>query len=239
MASRSVQQLCRAAFSLAARASSSSSGALEGLASPSAGIAASLVRSLGTAPVLRELARGMRTSTWSAAAVAAEPPAGINPLQQAPAPGGAAQPLGALPAAPAAEEPAVARAVARGLKISPIKLNMGMHIEDALIQCRISPKKSAKMCEHVLTAARANAVNNHGLDETRLCVGEAYVGKGDHLKRISVHGRGRSGQRLRYRAHLTVVLAEGDTPRRTQVVPMLPERQRWLQGRRPWPTQRA
>ena len=30
------------------------------------------------------------------------------------------------------------------------------------------------------------------------------MGKGSHLKRISMHGRGRSGQRLRYRSHLTV-----------------------------------
>lgn len=33
---------------------------------------------------------------------------------------------------------------------------------------------------------------------------EAWVGKGQHLKRISMHGRGRSGRRLRYRSHLTV-----------------------------------
>lgn len=33
---------------------------------------------------------------------------------------------------------------------------------------------------------------------------EAWVGKGQHLKRVSLHGRGRSGQRLRYRSHLTV-----------------------------------
>jgi hypothetical protein len=33
---------------------------------------------------------------------------------------------------------------------------------------------------------------------------EAWVGKGVHLKRTSMHGRGRSGQRLRYRSHLTV-----------------------------------
>lgn len=33
---------------------------------------------------------------------------------------------------------------------------------------------------------------------------EIYVGRGTHLKRTSVHGRGRSGVRLRYRSHLTV-----------------------------------
>jgi len=38
---------------------------------------------------------------------------------------------------------------------------------------------------------------------------EAWVGKGSHLKRISMHGRGRSGRRLRYRSHLTVRGGEG------------------------------
>lgn len=33
---------------------------------------------------------------------------------------------------------------------------------------------------------------------------EAWVGSGSHLKRISMHGRGRSGGRARYRSHLTV-----------------------------------
>ena len=57
------------------------------------------------------------------------------------------------------------------------------------------------------------------------------MGKGTHLKRVSLHGRGRSGVRHRYRSHLTVVLAESDTPRRTRVVPMLAERRKWLAGR--------
>lgn len=33
---------------------------------------------------------------------------------------------------------------------------------------------------------------------------EAWVGQGQHLKRISMHGRGRSSRRLKYRSHLTV-----------------------------------
>ena len=32
----------------------------------------------------------------------------------------------------------------------------------------------------------------------------AFVGKGQHLKRTKVHGRGRSGKMNKYRAHLTV-----------------------------------
>ncbi len=106
--------------------------------------------------------------------------AGINPLQQMPGPAGAASPLSFVPEGAAAGSDArrTARAFARNLHISPRKLNMfaslirGLHVEDALIQCRVSVKKSAKMCEVALSAARANAVNNHGLDGDKLRVGE-------------------------------------------------------------------
>lgn len=95
-----------------------------------------------------------------------------------------------------------------------------MHLEDALIQCRMSPKKSAKICEkvggesrragasvaavprnaavprhmpycghitlyfhtiQVLLSAKANAMNNHGLDESRLTVGECRHCAHKHL----------------------------------------------------------
>ena len=32
----------------------------------------------------------------------------------------------------------------------------------------------------------------------------AFVGKGTHLKRLKIHGRGKAGNMLRYRSHLTV-----------------------------------
>lgn len=122
--------------------------------------------------------------------------------------------------------------MARNLAISPQKLNdfakvvRGLHVEDALIQCAVSPKKAARLVHKALQSAKANAVNNHGLQPERLRVAEAWVGSGSHLKRISMHGRGRSGRRLRYRSHLTVVLREEERePRmRTKIIPMLAER---------------
>lgn len=124
------------------------------------------------------------------------------------------------------------RATSRNLSISPRKLNdfakvvRGLAVQDALIQCSVSPKKSAKIVEKTLLSAKANAVNSHGMEPERLRVVEAWVGKGQHLKRISMHGRGRSGQRLRYRSHLTVVLREEQTEpqRRVRITPMIMER---------------
>lgn len=59
------------------------------------------------------------------------------------------------------------------------------------------------------------------------------MGKGQHLKRTSMHGRGRSGRRLKYRSHLTVLLREEEVAprRRTKVIPMLMERERFWRMR--------
>lgn len=85
----------------------------------------------------------------------------------------------------------------------------------------------------VIHSARANATHNHGLDPDRLLVGkwwcispfsvchyilllapvflsiaEAFLGKGQYLKRVSYHAKGRSGIRERPRCRLTVVVRE-------------------------------
>jgi large subunit ribosomal protein L22 len=127
-----------------------------------------------------------------------------------------------------------AHAVLRGARIGPRKLNSfvdvirGVHIDDALIQCKIHNKKAARLTEKLLESARANAVNNHGLDGSQLMVDQAWVGKGQYLRRVSIHGRGRSGVMHKTRSHLTVVLKEEDNvPRKVKVMPMVQERSKW------------
>lgn len=77
----------------------------------------------------------------------------------------------------------------------------------------------AKWCLQLLLSARDNAVKDKGLDADKLRVDRAFVGKGRHLKRISMHARGRSATRLKYHAHLTIILAEGPLKRVTQFRP--------------------
>lgn len=159
-----------------------------------------------------------------------QPPT-LNPLQQAPSPG-----PNSLPSIDSSSSagPGKAFAIARNISISPRKLNMfakvlrGLRVDDALIQCQMHPKKSASICQKVLLSAKANAVHNHGLLGDSLLVDEAWVGKGTHLKRTALHGRGRSGKMMKYRSHLTVVLREVNLPpRKTRVIPMVLERQKW------------
>jgi len=126
--------------------------------------------------------------------------------------------------------PGMALCKARNLKISPQKLNdfckiiRGLRLDEAIMQCGVSPKKAARLVRMGLRSAKANAVNNHGLDGEKLSVYEAIVGKGTHLKRIKIHGRGRSGKMSRYRSHLTVKLQEKEVPRKMHVKKTMFER---------------
>lgn len=81
------------------------------------------------------------------------PAAGINPLMQTPAPVSAGS--ASTQQVAAAQPNRTAQAVLRKTKISPKKLNefarliRRMHIDDALVQCQVAPKKAAKLCYKV------------------------------------------------------------------------------------------
>ncbi|KAG4163724.1 hypothetical protein ERO13_D01G190300v2 [Gossypium hirsutum] len=106
------------------------------------------------------------------------------------------------------------QAVLKKIKQSPKKVNLvaalvrGMRVEDALLQLQVTVKRAAKTVYQVIHSARANATHNHGLDPDRLLVAEAFVGKGLFLKRVSYHGKGRSGIKERPECRLTVVVRE-------------------------------
>ena len=96
--------------------------------------------------------RGYATEEEPAAAAAE-----LNPLLQTPAPPSsrAGEPSSAGTSGrvdPRARDPSTSRAVLHGISMSPKKLALWTdlvrrrHVDDALVQCRMSPKKSAKIC---------------------------------------------------------------------------------------------
>ena len=107
-----------------------------------------------------------------------------------------------------------ARAVGRGIRVSPRKLNLvaqsirGKSAETALATLAFSPKRIAKDVKKVLQSAIANAENNHELDIDDLVVAEAHVGKALVMKRFSPRGRGRMGRIMKPFANLTIVVRE-------------------------------
>jgi len=168
--------------------------------------------------------RGYAAGTTDAEAVTSSPASAVpSPLQRAPAPRRATK-AGFAGSLTDADEFRV-RAVFREERGSPKKFNdvcraiRGLRVDDAIMQCSLSPKRYADTVRKVIQSAVANATNNHDLDRDKLVVAEAVVGKGTFIKRVSIHGRGRAGTITKPRTHVRVELAERENPegRRTRV----------------------
>jgi len=90
----------------------------------------------------------------------------------------------------------------------------GMSVEEALLQCRMSIKKSAKIVEKALLSVRANAVHNHGLDVKKLYLHEIYATKGRYRKKLDMKAKGKGVIKKKYFSHLTVIVKEGQAMRK-------------------------
>jgi large subunit ribosomal protein L22 len=115
-----------------------------------------------------------------------------------------------------------AQAVARGLRISPQKLNLvatmirGKKVDKALAELEFSTKRISEDVAKCVMSAVANAENNHSLDVNELVVAEAYVGKNLTLKRFHARGRGRGSQILKPFAQLTVVVRQVEEEKKAE-----------------------
>lgn len=83
------------------------------------------------------------------------------------------------------------------------QLVRGLRVSEAEAQLGILQKRSARYVEKALKAAVANGAQNFGLDQSRMVVGLAFVGRGTPLPRIDYRARGKSGRKHRGRSHLT------------------------------------
>ena len=107
-----------------------------------------------------------------------------------------------------------AKAMVRGLRISPRKLNLvaqsirGKSAASALSELTFSKRRIARDVRKALQAAIANAENNHQLDVDRLFVAEATVGKSIVMKRFRPKSKGRAGRILKPLSRLTIVVRE-------------------------------
>ncbi len=107
-----------------------------------------------------------------------------------------------------------ARAVAKGLRVSPQKLNLvaglirGKKVDKALADLEFSRKRIAQDVRKCVMSAVANAENNHGLDVDSLVVAEAWVGKNLVMKRFAARGRGRGFSILKPFSQITVIVRQ-------------------------------
>lgn len=113
-----------------------------------------------------------------------------------------------------AAERQTAKAVARYIRMSPMKVNIvldlirGKNVEEAMAILKFTPKDAAVVVAKVLKSAAANAVNNFDMNEDALYVTECHVGAGPIIKRFQPHAQGRAFSIMKRTSHVTVVVAE-------------------------------
>ena len=106
-----------------------------------------------------------------------------------------------------------AKAIAKGLRVSPIKARLvvdmirGKNANEALTILNNVKNKSAKLVKKVLESAIANAVNNNGADAATLYVKEARVDAGPVMKRHMFDSRSHIGHKDHRTSHINIVVA--------------------------------
>ena len=113
-------------------------------------------------------------------------------------------------------KPAVteARATAKTVRISARKVRYvlalvrGKDVEEALGILKFTPNGAADVVAKVVKSAKANAANNHGLDESKLYIKECYANEGFTIKRFMPRAKGSASAIMKRTSHITVVVAE-------------------------------
>lgn len=104
----------------------------------------------------------------------------------------------------------IVRASAKGVRQSPRKIGLvaslvrGRSVADALTILEFTPKRAAKPVVKLLIAAKANAVNNHGLTEDSLQITQLQVTAGPRLKRFNPAAMGRALPYQKKSSHILV-----------------------------------
>ena len=109
-----------------------------------------------------------------------------------------------------------ARATLKYARISPRKVKIvldlirGKDAGAAMGILKNTPKSASEYLVKLLGSAIANAVNNNGMDETKLYVAECFVCPGPTLKRIMPRAKGSADRILKRTSHVTIVVKERD-----------------------------
>ena len=90
------------------------------------------------------------------------------------------------------------RAYIKGVDQTPRKVSLvaalvrGRTVADALVILEHVPKRSATSVKKAIESAKANAMNNHGLDAKTLVISTLSVTTGTRLRRFKPASRGRA-----------------------------------------------
>ena len=112
------------------------------------------------------------------------------------------------------------RSEARGIDLAPRKVKIvsdlvrGRSVADALIILEHTPRRSARPVAKAIASARANAVNNHGLDAKSLTISTLSVTAGTRLKRFKPHMRGMALPFQKKTSHILVEVTGTEKPKK-------------------------
>lgn len=84
----------------------------------------------------------------------------------------------------------------------------GKSAQEAVAILRYTNKAASPIVSKILKSAMANATHNHGMNESKLYVAEAYAGQGPSMKRVMPRAQGRAYRIKKRTSHITVVLKE-------------------------------
>jgi large subunit ribosomal protein L22 len=102
------------------------------------------------------------------------------------------------------------RAYAKGVRMAPRKVSLiaalvrGRSVADALVILEHTPKRAARPVSKVIASAKANAVNNHSLDEKSLVISTLNVTAGPRQKRFRAGARGMAKPYQNRTSHILV-----------------------------------
>jgi len=112
------------------------------------------------------------------------------------------------------------RAYAKGVDIAPRKVSIvaslvrNRSVADALVILEHVPRRSALPLKKAIESAKANAINNHGLDGKTLTIQTLSVTTGTRLKRFKPHMRGMTRPFQKKTSNILVVLSGAEKPQK-------------------------
>lgn len=107
-----------------------------------------------------------------------------------------------------------ATAHARNVRITARKMRLvadlvrGKSVDGALTTLKFARKRGIPVIRKLILSAKANAVNNHNMNEKNLVIQQIFVNEGATLKRVRPRARGRADRIMKRTSHATVILGE-------------------------------
>ena len=112
------------------------------------------------------------------------------------------------------------KAVSKAVRVSPrkarevAKLVNGRSVADALVILEHTPRRAATYITKVIVSAKANATNNHNLNEDGLMIKSLQVTEGGTMKRWRPGARSRSMTYQHRMSHISVEIDGKKAPKR-------------------------